>query len=102
MPRRPPVIPTVRRATSRRRLPGDYVVLYQRQSPYGNSSLALIRLSDRATQTLIRATFDSAEEAGPRFEDQARLMAAASSTRGFRCVDGEYTPLDAVIDDHDA
>ena len=71
-------------------------------SPYANPRLSLIRLSDKATQSVIRATFESAVEAGPRFEDEARLMAAASSTRGFRCVDGLYTPLDATVDDHDA
>ena len=82
--------------------PGDYVVLYQRQRPSGNPRLALIRLSDKATQSVIRATFESVVEAGPRFEDEARLMAAASSTRAYRCVDGLYTPLDATVDDHDA
>ncbi|WP_162271427.1 hypothetical protein [Luteitalea pratensis] len=81
--------------------PGDYVVLYQRQRLSGNSRLALIRLSDNATQRVIRVTFESVVEAGPRFEDEARLMAAASSTRGYRCVDGLYTPLDATVDDHD-
>jgi hypothetical protein len=78
---------------------GDYVVIYERQSPYGNPRLALIRLSDRAGQTLIRATFESAAQAGPRFENQARQMAAAAGTRGFRSVDGLYTLLDAAVDD---
>ena len=82
--------------------PGDYVVLYERRHPYGTPRLCLIRLSDRLTPTLVRATFESAEEAGPRFEDEARLMSAVCSTRAFRSVDGRYTPLDDTVDDHDA
>ena len=38
-------------------------------------------------------------QAGPRFENQARQMAAAAGTRGFRSVDGLYTLLDATVDD---
>ena len=82
--------------------PGDYVVLYQRRSALFNPGLSLIRLSDRSTHSVSRATSASVVEAGPRFEDEARLMAAVSSTRGFRCVDGRYTLLDATVDDHDA
>jgi hypothetical protein len=82
--------------------PGDYVVLYEQDGACGNPRLCLFRLSDRAISVLVRATFESAVEAGPRFEDEARLRAAASSTRGFRYVDGRYTPLDETVDDHDA
>ena len=83
--------------------PGDYVVLYQSLAPsVGNPRLALVRVSDCATHVLVRATFSPAEEAGPRFEDEARERAAAAGTRGFRCVDAQYTPLDEATDDHDA
>jgi len=82
--------------------PGDYVVLYPRQSPHGNPRLSLIRLSDGGTHNLVRATFESAVEAGPRFEQQSRTMAAAAGTHAFRSVDGVYTPLDDTLEDHDA
>ncbi|WP_110173372.1 hypothetical protein [Luteitalea pratensis] len=62
----------------------------------------MIRLSNGGTHKLIRATFESAVEAGPRFEQQARMMAAAAGTRSFRCVDGVYTLLDDTVDEHDA
>ena len=82
--------------------PGDYVVLYPHQRSSGIPGLALIQLSDKGTQKVIRTTFESAAEAGAWFEDEARLIAAASSSRAFRCVDGVYTPLDDTIDHHDA
>jgi hypothetical protein len=82
--------------------PGDYVVLHEPQSAYGTPRLALIRLSPGAGHHLIRATFESAERAGHRFEQQARVMAAAAKTRAFRCVDGLYIALDALMDNHDA
>jgi hypothetical protein len=81
---------------------GDYVVLYQRQGLDGNPRLSLVRLSERATHTLIRATFESAVEAGPRFEQQARVMAAAAGTHGFRCLDELYTSIDDTDEGHDA
>ena len=68
--------------------PGDYVVLYPHQPSSGIPGLALIRLSDSGTQAVIRTTFESAAQAGPRCEDEARLIAAASSSRSFRCADG--------------
>jgi len=82
--------------------PRDYVVLYQRHPAAGSPRVSLIRLLDGGTHHLIRTTFEAAEEAGPRFEDQAQRMAAAAATSAFRCVDGVYTPLDAKVDDDDA
>ena len=82
--------------------PGDYVVLYPHQRSSGIAGLALIQLTDRGTQKVIRTTFASAAEAGPRLEDEARLIAAAASSRAFRCVDGMLTPLDDTFDNHDA
>ena len=82
--------------------PGDYVVLYPPQRSSGIPGLALVQLTDSGTQKVLRTTFASAAEAGPGLEDEARLIAAASSSRAFRCVDGVYTPLDATVDDHDA
>jgi hypothetical protein len=77
---------------------GDYVVLYEPRRLNRNPRLVLARWADGASPTLIRATFESAEVAGTRFEDQARAMAAKSGTRSFRGVNMEYTPLDVTTD----
>lgn len=76
--------------------PGDYVVIYDARSSQGHPRLAIVCVSGSARPSLIRTTFSSAEEAGPRFEEQACRMAAAIGTRGFRCVDGRYTLLTAA------
>ena len=55
-----------------------------------------MRWNADAPPTLIRATFESAEVAGERFEDEARRMAAESAGRSFRGVNKVYIRLDAV------
>jgi hypothetical protein len=82
--------------------PGDFVVLYQAGGPVDTPRVALIRIADGASPTLIRASFAMPDDAGPRFEDAARLMAAAAGSRGLRCMDGRYELIDATIDRHDA
>lgn len=77
---------------------GDFVVLYEPRTLSRNPRLVLARWQDDTSPTLIRATFESAEVAGTRFEDQARTMAAESGTRSFRGVNMEYTPLDVPTD----
>ena len=79
--------------------PGDYVVLYPPCSDGPHARLTIVRWSADGTSTLIRATFHTPAEAGPRFEAQARLMAAGTGTRSFRGVDGQYTRLDASVGD---
>src|SRR5215213_4197322 len=58
--------------------PGDYVVLYASRTGVPNARLTLVRWSAGDVGTVIRTTFESPEDAGPRFEAQARLMARAS------------------------
>ena len=79
--------------------PGDYVVaLDEPRTLHRNPRLVLVCWAAGAPPTLIRATFESAEVAGPRFEAQARVMASDRGTRSFRGVNGEYTLLDGTAD----
>ena len=78
--------------------PGDYVVLYEPRTLHRNPRLVLVCWAVGAPPTLIRATFESAEVAGSRFEAQARVMASERGTRSFRGVNGQYTLLEIAVD----
>ena len=85
--------------------PGDFVVAYHDRRDLHQPRLVLGRISEDGSLRLVRSTFSSPEDAGPRFEDEARLMAAASGSRSLRCVDGRSTAISAPPsspEDHDA
>ena len=75
--------------------PGDFVVAYHDRRDPRQPRLVLGRISENGSLRLVRSTFSSPEDAGPRFEDEARLMAAASGSRSLRCVAGRYTAITA-------
>lgn len=57
---------------------GDFLVVY------GGPRLELVRLSENGAATLVRATFEDAALAGPRFEGVATSMARAANAKAFR------------------
>jgi hypothetical protein len=55
---------------------------------YGKVRLELIRWLDGGGSTLVRATFESPDASGARFEQLARAAANAAGSRAFRVLNG--------------
>jgi len=64
--------------------PGDFVVIYTGRAGFPTPTVQLQRVQQDERPWLIRATFESADDAGPRFEAVARALAESARSRAWR------------------
>ena len=64
--------------------PGDFVVEYRHQASGTEPRLVMLRFLASGGERLLRATFSSHEEAGPRFEQEAASLAAGAQSRAWK------------------
>ena len=81
----PLVEPTSTSAAFEAPHPGDFVVLYADGTGFPTPTVQLQRVQKDARPWLIRATFERAADAGPRFEAVARALAESARSRAWRC-----------------